>query len=366
MRLTRRQGLTLAGAALATPYVRPSWAQGGSVNIYNWADYIGETTLADFESETGISVVYDLYPSSEEMEAKMLAGSSGYDVVLQSGLAFPRLLQAGVYRELDKSRLKGWENLDALILAILDGWDPGNTHLLPYMWGSVGFTFNLDMVKERLPGADLENLDTVFLPENAEKLADCGISILDSPTDIMLIVLRYLGLDGDTTDPADYDKVAAAFARIRPHIRTFDNANYLNAIPNGELCVANNWSGDYGVAKARAAEAGIEMNLAYFVPKTGAPAWADGWAIPTDAANVDGAYAFLNYMLRPEVIAACTDYTGYANANDAATALVDEAIRNDPAVYPTPEVMSRLWAPQPLSDELERALLRAWTAIKAG
>jgi putrescine transport system substrate-binding protein len=370
MRLTRRQGLILTGTALAAPlaapFVRPSWAQGGSVNVYNWADYIGETTLADFEAETGISVVYDLYPSSEDMEAKMLAGASGYDVVLQSGLGFPRMLQAGVYQTLDRAKLKGWENLDTLILAILEGWDPGNAHLCPYMWGSVGFTFNLDMVKERLPGADLENLDTVFLPENAEKLADCGISILDSPTDIMLIVLKYLGLDGDTKDVADYDKVVEAFARIRPHIQTFDNTNYLNAIPNGELCVVNNWSGDYGVAKARAAEAGIEMNLAYYVPKTGAPLWCDAWAIPADAANVDNAYAFLSYMLRPEVIAACTDYTGYANANDAATPLVDEAIRADPAVYPTPEVMQRLWAPQPLDEEQDRALTRAWQTIKAG
>ncbi len=366
MRLTRRQGLILSGAALATPFVRPSWAQGGSVNIYNWADYIGETTIADFESETGISVVYDLYPSAEEMEAKMLAGASGYDLVTQSGLGLPRLVQAGVYAALDKARLKGWENLDSLVLAILEGWDPGNAHLLPYMWGSVGFTFNLDLIKERLPDADLENLDTVFLPENAAKLADCGISILDSPTDAMLIVLKYLGLDGNTTNTADYDKVVEAFAKIRPHIRTFDNSNYINAIPNGELCVVNNWSGDYLVAAARAAEAGIEINLAYHVPKTGAPAWADGWAIPADAGNLDNAYAFLNYMLRPEVIAACSDYTGYANANEAAKPLVDEAIRANPAVYPTPEVMQRLWAPRPLNDDQDRALMRAWAAIKAG
>jgi putrescine transport system substrate-binding protein len=366
MRLTRRQGLVLSTAALAAPFIRPARAQGGTVNVYNWADYIGETTIADFEAATGITVVYDLYPSSEEMEAKMLAGASGYDVVLQSGLGLPRMLEAGVYRPLDKSKLQGLDNLDGLILAIMEGWDPGNAHLLPYMWGSVGFTFNLDMVKERLPDADLENLDTLFLPANAEKLADCGISILDSPTDIMLIVLRYLGLDGDTENLADYDRVAEAFAGIRPHIRTFDNANYLNAIPNGELCVINTWSGDYSVARARAAEAGIALNLAYHVPKTGAPIWTDGWAIPADAPNPDNAYAFLNWMLRPEVVAAATDYTGYANANDAATALVDEAIRSDPAVYPTPEVMQRLWAPQPLNEDQDRALMRAWAAIKAG
>ncbi len=342
MRLTRRQGLMLTTGALAAPFVRPSRAQGGSLNVYNWADYIGETTIADFESETGISVVYDLYASSEEMEAKMLAGASGYDVVLQSGLGLPRMIGAGIYRKIDRARLTGWGNLDPAVLKVLEGWDPGVQYSVPYMWGSVGFAFNLAMVRERLPEADLEDLDTIFAPENAARLADCGISILDSPTDIMLMVLRHLGLDGDTTNVADYDRVAEAFAGIRPYIRTFDNSNYLNAIPNGELCAINTWSGDYGVAKARAAEAGIDLDLAYYVPRTGAPAWFDLWAIPADAANVDSAYAFLDYLLRPEVIAACTDYTGYANANFAATPLVDAAIRSDPAVYPTPEVMQRL------------------------
>jgi putrescine transport system substrate-binding protein len=366
MRLTRRNGLTLLGAGLAAPFVRPSWAQGGSVNVYNWSDYIGETTIADFEAETGISVVYDLYASAEEMQAKMLAGSTGYDVVLQSGLGMPQMLRAGIYQALDRGRLVGWENLDPLVLAIVEGYDPGLAHSVPYMWGSVGFTFNIDMVRERLPDADLDDLATVFAPENAAKLADCGISILDSPSDIMPIVLRWLGLDGDTKDVADYQRVVEAFRAIRPHIRTFDNSNYLNAIPNGELCVINTWSGDYGVARARAAEAGIELNLEYHVPRTGAPAWFDLWAVPADAANLDNAYAFLNYMLRPEVIAACTNFTGYGNPNMAALPLVDEAIRNDPAVYPDAETTRRLWALQPMSEEQERALTRAWTEIKSG
>lgn len=223
MKLNRRQTFAALGATLAMPYVRPSWAQSATVNVYNWADYIGETTLEDFEAATGIGVVYDTYSSSEEMQAKMLAGSTGYDVVDHSGLDIPRAITAGVYR-LDKSKLPNWKNLDPAILKILEGWDPGNEYGMPYMWGSVGFTFNLDMVKERLPDADLESLDTIFKPENAEKLADCGISILDSPTDIMLMVLTYLGLDGNTANPADYDKVVEAFKAIRPYIRTFDNA----------------------------------------------------------------------------------------------------------------------------------------------
>jgi putrescine transport system substrate-binding protein len=234
------------------------------------------------------------------------------------------------------------------------------------MWGSVGFAFNLDMVKERLPDADLESLDTIFKPENAAKLADCGISILDSPTDIGFMVLRYLGIDVDTAGEAEYEKMVEAFKPIREYIATFDNSNYLTGIPNGELCAVNSWSGDYGVAKARAAEAGIEMNLAYYVPKTGAPAWFDLWAMPADAPNVDNAYAFLDFMLRPEVIAACTNYTGYANANKAANAFVDPAILGDPAVYPDAETLSRLFTPKPQSEEQDRAITRAWTAVKAG
>jgi putrescine transport system substrate-binding protein len=180
MKLSRRSTLTALGGALALPYVRPSWAQAGTVNVYNWADYIGETTVADFEAETGIGVVYDLYSSSEEMEAKMLAGSTGYDVVLMGGITVPQFIAAGLYEELDHKKLTGWGNLDPEMLKLFARYDPGNLHIVPYMWGSVGFTFNLDMVKERIPDADLTDLDLLFNPENAAKLADCGISILDS------------------------------------------------------------------------------------------------------------------------------------------------------------------------------------------
>ncbi|MFZ2099474.1 MAG: polyamine ABC transporter substrate-binding protein [Oricola sp.] len=365
-KLSRRTALAALGGTLAMPWVRPSWAQSGTVNIYNWADYIGETTLADFEAATGIKPVYDTYSSAEEMEAKMLAGSSGYDVAFHAGVTMPRAIQAGIYQKLDKSKLTHWGDFDPEILRILAGWDPGNEYGIPYMWGSVGFTFNLDMINERLPGADLQDLATIFDPANAAKLADCGISILDSPTDIMLIVLKYLGLDGDTTNVADYDKVVEAFKPIREYIRTFDNTNYLNAIPNGELCVVNNWSGDYATASARAEEAGIDINLAYYVPKTGAPAWVDVGAIPSDAPNVENAYKFLDFLMQPEVIAGCTNYTGYANASLAASEFVDPAYRDDPAIYPDKETLSRMWAPKPWNEEQDRAMTRAWQTIKSG
>ena len=366
MKLTRRTALSALGATLAMPYVRPSWAQAGTVNVYNWSDYIGETTIADFEAETRIGVVYDLYASSEEMQAKVLAGSTGYDVVLMAGLSLHQFVKAGVYEKLDRARLTNWGNLDPGILKIVEGFDPGNEYGVPYMWGSVGFTYNMAMVRERLPEADLSSLDTIFKPENAAKLADCGLSILDSPTDIGFMVLSYLGLDPNTAGPAEYQKMVDAFKPIRDYIATFDNSNYLTSLPNGELCAVNSWSGDYGVAKTRAEEAGIEIDLQYFVPKTGAPAWFDLWCMPADAQNKDNAYTFIDYMLRPEVIAACTDYTGYANANKAATALVDEAIRNDPAVYPDAETLGRMYTPKPQTEEQDRDITRAWAEIKAG
>lgn len=367
MKLTRRSTLAALTGGLAMPYVRPSWAQAGTVNVYNWSDYIGETTLADFEAETGIGVVYDLYSSSEEAQAKLFAGSTGYDVVLHSGMSMRRFIEAGVFQKLDPAKLPGLVNLDPELLKIAESFDPGHQYGVPYMWGSVGMTYNLDMVKERLgEDVDLEDLGVIMNPETAAKLADCGISLLDSPTDFGFMVMKYLGIDPDTAGEAEYARLAEAIAPIRQYVTTFDNANYLTTLPNQELCVANTWSGDYGVAKARAAEAGIDVNLAYFVPKTGVPGWFDFWVMPSDAPNVDNGHAFIDYLLRPEVIAACTDYTGYANANKAATPLVDPEIAADPAVYPDEVTLSRMYTPQPQTDEQEEAMTRIWTKIKTG
>jgi putrescine transport system substrate-binding protein len=364
--MTRRTALTLIGAtALSAPFVRRARAEEGVLNVYNWADYIGETTIEDFQSLTGIAVTYDTYSSAEEMQAKMLAGKTGYDVVDMSGSSMPQFIKAGIYQKLDRTKLPSWGNLDPAVLSMLATWDPGNEHSIPYMWGSVGFTYELDMVKERLPDADLDSLDTVFKPENAEKLADCGISLLDSPSDLVPMLLKYLGLDPDKATEADYQKVVDLIKPIRRHVRTFDNTNYLNAIPNRELCVINNWSGDYSTAKSRAAEAGVEINLGYFVPKTGAPAWVDCLCIPADAPNPENAYRFLEYMLQPEVVAKCSNFTNYANGNLASKKFVDPAILSNPAVYPDEAVMKRLWTPAAMTPEQERVLTRLWTTIKA-
>lgn len=366
MRLNRRQALIGATATLATPWVRPSWAQASRVNVYNWADYIGETTLEDFTSETGIEVVYDLYASAEEMQAKLLAGSTGYDLVLHAGQSLSRSVQAGVVQKLDRSKLTGWANLDPALLKIGEMYDPGFQHGVPYMWGSVGVTYNIDMVKERIPDADFESLDLLLKPENAALLADCGISLLDSPSDIGFMILSYLGVDPNTAGPAEWARMVEAVRPVRDYVSTFDNSNYLTTLPNGEACAVNNWSGDYGVAKARAAEAGIEMNLGYFIPRTGAPLWFDMWVMPADAANVENGHKFLDYLLRPEVIAACTNFTGYANLNKAALPFVDPAIAADPAVYPDEAAKARLYAPLPQTIEQESDMTRAWTEIKTG
>jgi putrescine transport system substrate-binding protein len=364
--LSRRSTLGLmAGAALAMPYLSRAHAQEEAVlNVFNWNDYIGETTIEDFQSVTGIQVVYDLFDSTEAMEAKMLASGSDFDVVVQSGATLERFNQAKVYQPLDRSKLTNWGNLDPVSLKTAEGWDPGNVYGAPYMWGTVGMTFNVDMVKERIPNADLTTLDILFKPENAAKLADCGISILESPDDVIPMALAYLGLDPNTTDPKDFDEVVKAFAPIRQYIRAIDSSNYLNAIPNKQLCVINNWAGDYATAAARATEAGIDINLAYHVPKSGSPAWFDLWCIPAGAKHVTNAHKFINYLLEPEVIAKCTNFTHYANANLAANKYVDPAILADPAVYPDDEVKKRLWTQKSVSSDVEKARTRAWNTIK--
>lgn len=366
MPLNRRQTIVTLSAGLAAPFVRPSWAQARTLNITNWEGYISETAIPDFESEFAIGVVYDPYSSSEEFDAKMLAGGTGYDVVMSSGASLPLMIKVGVYHKLERARFKNYGNLDPVILKVLEGFDPGNQYGVPYMWGSVGFTYNLDLVKEVLPDVDLNTMEAIFLPENAAKLAGCGISLLDSPADIGFMVLKWKGIDPALAGQAELDQMIAAFDAIRPSILTFDNTNYTSLMANGEICVANSYSGDYSFMIDVAAEAGIKLNLGYFVPKTGAPAWLDCWCIPDDAANKDDAYTFIDYMTRPEVAAACTNYTRYANANKAATPMVDPVISNNPAVYPDAETLSRMFTPAPYTNAQESLIPRAWTRAKSG
>lgn len=368
--LTRRRMLAVLGgtfgSALAAPHVRRARAEEPVLNVYNWADYIGETTIADFTARTGIAVNYDVYASTEEMQAKMLAGMTGYDVVNVAGTDMPRFLDAGLLLALDKAKLPGWSNLDPEVLRIFDTWDPGSAHGMPYMWGSVGIAYNMALVRERLPDADLHSLDVLLKPENAEKLSDCGISLLDSPQDIIPMVLAWLGKDGRAASPADYPAAVEALQAIRPYVATFDNTNYINALPNGELCAVTSWSGDYATASARAAEAGLDIDLQYYVPATGAPAWADCMSIPADAPHPENAHAFLAYMLEPEVIAACTNFVNYANGNAASKPFVDPEILANPSIYPDAATVKRMWAPLPWTPEQDSALARAWSSVRTG
>ncbi|PZQ95687.1 MAG: spermidine/putrescine ABC transporter substrate-binding protein PotF [Cereibacter sphaeroides] len=367
MTITRRAALGAGIAALATPFVsRIALAQGGTVNVYNWADYIGETTLADFEAATGITPVYDLYDSAEAAEAKLMAGQSGYDVVVTAGRNLPRFNTAGIMAPLDKAKLPNLAHMDPSIMEVMAKLDPGNAHALPYMWGTTGVTINARMVEELAPGTDPTSFDVIFKPEIAEKLASCGINIIDSPGTIIPMVLAYLGKDPMSEDPADLDAVVAAFEKVRPYIRSFDNNSYTANLANEQLCVTTNWAGDYAVAITRAKEAGLDIPLRYDVPMTGGTMWVDAFIIPADAPNKDNAHAFLDFMMRPDVIAAATNYTAYANANKDANALVDPSIINNPAVYPDDAVKSRVWISAAVSPEYDTARTRAWQRIMTG
>lgn len=365
-RLTRRSTLAMmASAALPMPFIRPARAEDAVVNIYNWADYFGETTIEDFQSATGITVNYDTFSSVEESEAKLLVGGTGYDCVAIVGSSIPYLSKAGIFAPLDRAQLPSWGNLDPAILKLLETWDPGNVYGAPYTWGSVGLGLNLNMVKERLPDADLTSLDLVLKPENAAALADCGISLLDSPTDVILLVLAYLGIDPSASDPDSLKKVAEAIGAVRENIRTFDNTNVITALAGKEVCVANMWSGDFALAQARAAEVGLTDELAYVIPDTGAPAWVGTFCIPADAPNKANAHRFLEFLMQPEVIAGVTNYTYYANGNAASKPFIAPEILANPAIYPDAEATARLWTQAAPDEDTLRAYARLWTRIKS-
>ncbi len=332
--------------------------------VYNWADYIGKDTLAAFERATGIKVVYDTYDSDETLEAKMMAGDSGYDVVSTSTDYFSRQIKAGIYQPLDRRKLPNWKNLDPHVLAIEAQADPGNRHAMPYLRHVNGFAYNVDLVKARMPDAPLDSLDMLFKPEVIAHFADCGVTFLDSAEDVLQLALNYLHLDPNTTSKEDYARAEQLLLAVRPYIRAFDSTEYMNGLANEEFCVSMSWSGDYAASRARAQAAGVTVNLAFTVPKEGANASFDALLIPTGAPHPAAAHRFLDFMLEPRVIAAVTNDIHYANDNLAADAYVDPRIRNDPAVYPTAEVEARLYQSAEVAPALERIRTRTWTRIK--
>jgi putrescine transport system substrate-binding protein len=336
------------------------------LNILNWADYIGPTTIADFEAEYGIHVNYDTYDSTEVVEARLLAGRTGLDVVIHAERYSARMIPIGIYRPLDRARLPLWDNLDPWVLEKIENYDPGNRYGVPYMWGSTGFAYNVRMIRERMPDAPVASGDMIFRPEVARRFADCGISFLDEPTDVIPLAMRYLGHDANSMEPAHLAEVEAMLKAVRPYIRYFSSAKMLIDLPNEEVCIAMSWAGDYAQAMRRATEAGRKVELAYTVPREGSIAWFDGAYIPADAPHPGNAHLFLDYLLRPQVIAAVSNETRYANANRLSGPFLWPEVRDDPAVYPSPAVRDRLAAGYIMSPGEERLRTRLWARVKTG
>lgn len=354
-------GLVFAGSAL-------EGAAQGSVNVYNWSDYIAEDTISNFQNQTGVNVSYDVYDSNEVLETRMLAGRSGYDLVVPTARPFAdRHVRAGLYQALDKSQLGNFSNLDPVILQSLADIDPGNQYLLPYMWGTTGIGYNVDMVKEIL-GEDMP-LDTwrlVFDPDIVSRLSVCGVSLMDDATEVFVAARAYRGLPTDDYSSAAAQEAADVVAAARPHIRYFHSSSYISDLANGDLCVAHGYSGDVLQARDRASEASNGVNVAYVAPSEGAVVWTDVFAIPVDAPNVANAHTFLNYIMESEVVAAVSNYVAYANANSASEAMVDEAVRNDPGIYPPEATRERFIVLKTPTDAQIRSMNRLWTRVKTG
>ncbi|KXJ32854.1 spermidine/putrescine ABC transporter substrate-binding protein [Pseudomonas sp. HUK17] len=348
--------LTVMGTAVADPTVR----------VYNWSDYVGETTLEDFQKATGITPVYDVFDSNETLEGKLLAGHTGYDVVVPSSNFLAKQIKAGAFQKLDKSQLPNWQNLDPALLKQLEKSDPGNQYGVPYLWGTNGIGYNVDKVKAALGTDKLDSWAILFEPENLKKLSKCGVSFMDSPDEVYPAVLQYLGLDPNSTNPDDYKKAEAQLLKVRPYITYFHSSKYISDLANGNICVAFGYSGDVFQARSRAEEAKKGVNIGYAIPKEGANLWFDLLAIPKDAKNVKEAHAFINYLLQPEVIAKVSDYVGYANPNPKAGELMNAELRQDETVYPPQAVMDKLYVMKELPPQLLRLETRSWTRVKSG
>jgi putrescine transport system substrate-binding protein len=356
---------TAAIAVMLMGAAAPALAQ--ELHIYNWSDYIADDTIEKFELETGIDVVYDVYDSNEVLEAKLLAGSSGYDIVVPTSSFLQRQVGAGVYQPLDKSLLPNLQNMDPDLMAKASVYDPDNAHSVIYMWGTTGIGYNVAAVEERLGGdAPVDSWSLVFNPEYASQLADCGISFLDSPTDMLQSAMAYLGIDPTSTDPADLEKAAEALMAVREYVRYFHSSQYISDLANGEVCVSIGFSGDVFIAAERAEEAGQGIEIAYAVPREGAQQWFDMMAIPADAPNPEAAHAFINFVMQPQITADITNYVWYANANAASMELVDAAIAEDPAIFPPKEVRDKLFPTVVYGARTDRVITRLWTQVKTG
>jgi len=364
--LTVSIGVLAACSPAAKKPAADAAAASGTLNIYNWSDYIDPALLAEFTKQTGIKVRYDTFDSNEVLETKVLGGKTGYDIVVPSNHNVPRYITAKAIQPLDKAKLQGLENLDKGVMAHMAPFDPGAKYAIPYMQGTIGIGYNVDAVAKRLPGVKVDSWAVVFDPKNMAKLKDCGVYFLDASEDMYAVALNDLGKDPNSHDLKDYAAATDMLMKVRPYVRKFHSSEYIDALANGDICVAIGYSGDVLQAKSRAEEAKNKVKLAYAVPKEGSQVWFDLFTIPADAPNAAAAYSFLNFMLKPDVIARASNYTKYANANSAATALVDPSVRNDPAAYPPPELAKRLFVTTTKDQALLREVNRQWTKVLTG
>ena len=343
----------------------PAAAAGEQVlNVYNWSDYMAPDTVANFEKETGIKVRYDVFDSNEVLEAKLLAGNTGYDIVVPSANFVSRQIKAGIFQPLDKSKLPNTKNLDPAVMQVLAGYDPDNQHVLPYLWGTTGIGYNLAKIKERMNDAPITSWDMLFKPEIVARFKDCGVSVLDTASEVVPIMLRYLSLPTGSQTEQDLVKAEAALMQVRPYIKYFHSSQYINDLANGELCLVMGWSGDIFQARDRAEEANNGNDIAYVIPTEGTLMWFDTMAIPTDAPHVENAYKFLDYIMRAEVAAAISNSVQYANGNAASTPLMDTKVATDPAVYPDQATRATLFPNVVNPPDYDRLVTRAWTRIK--
>jgi putrescine transport system substrate-binding protein len=342
-------------------------ASAEEVRVYNWSDYIDESLLEKFEAETSIDLIYDVFDSNELLETKMLAGGSGYDVVVPSGTFLQRQIQAGAFQKLDLSKLPNHANMWDVVSSRTEQYDPDNAYSINYMWGTTGIGVNVPKVKEILgEDAPISSLELVFNPENMEKLASCGVHFLDAPAEMIPAALKFLGEDPDSHDPKVIAKAEEVFMPVRPHIQKFHSSEYINALANGDICVAVGWSGDILQARDRAAEADNGVEIAYNAAVEGAQMWFDQMAIPVDAPNPDGAHKFLNFIMDPENMAAASNYVYYANGNKASQEHLVEDVIGDPAIYPDEATLNNLFTTTPYPPKVQRVVTRLWTKIKSG
>jgi putrescine transport system substrate-binding protein len=346
--------------------VLPAPAQQKRVNFYNWSDYVDPDVLKEFTKETGIEVTYDTFDANEVLETKLLAGKSGYDVVVPTAYFLERQIKAGVFQKLDKAKLPNLTHMWPEIANRLATYDPGNQFAVNYMWGTTGIGYNVKKAREILAGAKIDSWDLMFNPEKLAKFKDCGIHMLDSSDDVFPAALNYLGINPNSKDAADVQKAADLVTKVRPLVRKFHSSEYLNALASGEICLVLGWSGDIKQAQKRAAEAKAGVEIAYAIPKEGAQMFFDNLAIPKDARNADGAHALINYLQRPEVAARNSNFIAYGNGNLASQKFIDKAILEDPSVYPDAATMQRLYTITASDQKTLRVVNRLWTRVKTG